>query len=93
LAFGAFDTITIIQGRKQFEFTITITALIFVNRHKKISFEPLSKVLYQNILYFDFTQIKKSKKINRFKFWGLAIFVCIPLSGTGAWTGCLEANI
>lgn len=37
--------------------------------------------------------VHKSKKINRYRFWGLAIFVGIPLPGTGAWTGCLVANI
>ena len=26
-------------------------------------------------------------------FWGLVLFVGIPLPGTGAWTGCLIASI
>ena len=35
----------------------------------------------------------KSEKIGRFEFWGLLIFVGIPLPGTGAWTGSLAAAI
>lgn len=34
---------------------------------------------------------KKSKVIEEYKFWGLVIFVAIPLPGTGAWTGTLAA--
>jgi uncharacterized membrane protein len=36
---------------------------------------------------------KKSDKVNKFSFWGLAIFVAIPLPGTGAWTGALIAAL
>lgn len=31
----------------------------------------------------------KSKSIEELEFWGLAIFVGIPLPMTGAWSGCL----
>lgn len=34
---------------------------------------------------------RKAERIRRFGFWGLAVFVAIPLPGTGAWTGCLIA--
>jgi uncharacterized membrane protein len=34
---------------------------------------------------------QKAERIRRYGFWGLAIFVAIPLPGTGAWTGCLIA--
>ncbi|MDO4562489.1 MAG: small multi-drug export protein [Clostridia bacterium] len=34
---------------------------------------------------------KNRDKIERYKFWGLCIFVAIPLPGTGAWTGALAA--
>lgn len=37
--------------------------------------------------------MKKSKSITRYKFWGLMIFVAIPLPGTGVWTGCLAASL
>jgi len=33
----------------------------------------------------------KGKKVNKYKYLGLAIFVAIPLPGTGAWTGALAA--
>lgn len=33
----------------------------------------------------------KSDKIQKYEFWGLVLFVGIPLPGTGAWTGALLA--
>ncbi|HCA34946.1 MAG TPA: small multi-drug export protein, partial [Lachnospiraceae bacterium] len=33
----------------------------------------------------------KSGKIQKAEFWGLLLFVGIPLPGTGAWTGSLIA--
>lgn len=35
----------------------------------------------------------KSDKIKRYEFWGLLLFVGIPLPGTGAWTGSLIASL
>ncbi len=35
----------------------------------------------------------KSEKIQRYEFWGLMLFVGIPLPGTGAWTGALIASL
>jgi len=35
----------------------------------------------------------KSDKIKKYEFWGLALFVGIPLPGTGAWTGSLIAAL
>lgn len=35
----------------------------------------------------------KSDKIRRYEFWGLMLFVGIPLPGTGAWTGALIASL
>lgn len=37
--------------------------------------------------------MKKSKKLTQYEFWGLFIFVAIPLPGTGVWTGCLAASL
>lgn len=34
---------------------------------------------------------KNKEKVLKYAFWGLAIFVGIPLPGTGAWTGALVA--
>lgn len=33
----------------------------------------------------------KGKKVTKFKYLGLMIFVAIPLPGTGGWTGALAA--
>lgn len=33
----------------------------------------------------------KSETVQKYTFWGLFIFVAIPLPGTGAWTGALIA--
>ncbi len=44
--------------------------------------------------FFDwlFTRTRrKSKLLEEYKFWGLVIFVAIPLPGTGAWTGAVAA--
>ena len=35
----------------------------------------------------------KSDQIKRYEFWGLVLFVGIPLPGTGAWTGALIASL
>jgi len=34
---------------------------------------------------------KNKEKVLRYAFWGLVLFVAIPLPGTGAWTGALIA--
>ncbi|MBR7133483.1 MAG: small multi-drug export protein [Clostridia bacterium] len=34
---------------------------------------------------------KNKEKVLKYAFWGLALFVAIPLPGTGAWTGALVA--
>ncbi len=35
----------------------------------------------------------KSDKIKKYEFWGLVLFVGIPLPGTGGWTGSLIAAL
>ena len=37
--------------------------------------------------------MSKSDNIKKWEFWGLALFVGIPLPGTGAWTGSLIAAL
>lgn len=37
--------------------------------------------------------MSKSEKIEKYEFWGLVLFVGIPLPGTGAWTGSLIASL
>ena len=44
-------------------------------------------VRYENSL------IKKSEKVKKYSFWGLCLFVAIPLPGTGAWSGAALAAL
>ena len=37
--------------------------------------------------------MKKSDQVKKYEFWGLMLFVGIPLPGTGAWTGSLLAAL
>ena len=36
---------------------------------------------------------KNQESIERYGFWGLTLFVGIPLPGTGAWTGAIVAGL
>lgn len=47
-------------------------------------FKPMVEKIEQKSL-------AKSDKIQKYEFWGLLLFVGIPLPGTGAWTGALLA--
>lgn len=49
-------------------------------------FRPIVEKLEQRSL-------GKSDRIRRYEFWGLVLFVGIPLPGTGAWTGSLIAAL
>ncbi len=35
----------------------------------------------------------KNDRVKKYEFWGLFLFVAIPLPGTGAWTGSLIAAL
>ena len=37
--------------------------------------------------------MNKSEQVTKYNFWGLMIFVAIPLPGTGGWTGALVAAL
>lgn len=37
--------------------------------------------------------LMKSGRIQRYGFWGLLLFVAVPLPGTGVWTGALIASL
>ena len=46
----------------------------------------------QKVAIFVENKAEKNKdKVARYATWGLALFVGIPLPGTGAWTGALVA--
>ncbi len=37
--------------------------------------------------------LAKGEQIGKYQFWGLFLFVAVPLPGTGAWTGALVASL
>ncbi len=61
--------------------------------------EPVSNYLMRfkwGKKFFDWNFARTKKKadiIQRYEFWGLMIFVGIPLPMTGAWTGCIAASL
>ena len=65
--------------------------LLFI---KKI-FQLLKKVpFFEKIIgKLENRAMKKSDNIKKYEFWGLVLFVGIPLPGTGAWTGTLAASL
>ena len=44
-------------------------------------------------LYLETKAQKNRMKVEKYAFWGLFLFVAIPLPGTGAWTGSLVAAL
>ena len=49
---------------------------------------------FNNIANWLDKKVQKHKSsIEKYGFWGLVLFVGIPLPGTGAWTGCLIASV
>lgn len=59
---------------------------IFNYMKKTRLFRPLVEKLEEK-------SMAKSDQIQKYEFWGLALFVGIPLPGTGAWTGALIAAL
>lgn len=51
------------------------------------------KKLNKIVKWLDKKIIKHKDQIEKYGFWGLVLFVGIPLPGTGAWTGCLIAAV
>lgn len=49
--------------------------------------------LHRYIRLLEERAYKRSASMSKYSFWGLAIFVGIPLPGTGAWTGALIAAL
>ena len=61
--------------------------------------ELIFKIL-RKINFFDriITKIEKKclskrEQLDKYGYWGLLLFVGIPLPGTGAWTGCFLASL
>jgi len=49
------------------------------------------KILHKLVTKLEEKGEKNKDSILKYEFWGLMIFVAIPLPGTGAWTGALVA--
>lgn len=58
---------------------------IFTAMKKTKLFRPLVEKMENKAM-------KKRDQIEKYEFWGLVLFVGIPLPGTGAWTGTLAAS-
>ncbi len=52
-----------------------------------------SKRFNKVALWLDKKVEKHKSQIEKFGYFGLVLFVGIPLPGTGAWTGCLIASV
>lgn len=52
-----------------------------------------TKLLRPMVEKLEAKSMAKSDQITKYEFWGLAIFVGIPLPGTGGWTGALIAAL
>ena len=65
--------------------------LLFINRF--IAWMTRSKVKFFNKIGTWLTNKaeKNREKIEKYSFWGVCLFVAIPLPVTGAWTGSLVA--
>lgn len=50
-----------------------------------------SERLARIVRHFEDKAESKKEQVLKYQFWGLMIFVAIPLPGTGAWTGALIA--
>ena len=51
------------------------------------------KFLRKIVIKLEERGTSKQETVKKYKFWGLFIFVAIPLPGTGAWTGALIAAL
>lgn len=67
-------------------FILFLIRPIFAWLRKTKLFRPLVEKLENKAM-------SKSGKIEKYEFWGLVLFVGIPLPGTGAWTGSLIASL
>lgn len=52
-----------------------------------------TKLFHRWVACLERKAMGKSDKIRQYEFWGLFIFVGIPLPGTGVWTGALISSL
>lgn len=65
--------------------------LLFIR--KIINWMKTTKVFHRFAEWLEKHAEKRSDKVTSSEFWGLTLFVGIPLPGTGAWTGSLIASL
>ena len=71
-----------------------IIPIPFILLFIKFIFKVLNKTRMKGIIEkLENKAISKSDKIQKYSYWGLLLFVGIPLPGTGAWTGSLIAAL
>ena len=75
------DNVGLLVGREEKEIKKIFTAM------KK------TKLLRPLVEKMENKAMKKRDQIEKYEFWGLVLFVGIPLPGTGAWTGALVASL
>ena len=54
---------------------------------------PIFAWLRKTRLFRPLVEKRQKNQIEKYEFWGLVLFVGIPLPGTGAWTGALVASL
>lgn len=67
-------------------FILLLITKIFNKLKQTRTFRPMVEKLENKAL-------GKKDQIEKYEFWGLVLFVGIPLPGTGAWTGALIASL
>lgn len=65
--------------------------LLFLN--KIFALMELWKPTEKISIFFKNLAKNNKPKIDKYGFWGLVLFVGIPLPGTGAWTGALVSSV
>ena len=65
--------------------------LLFIRQIFKVL--KKTKLFRGLIIRLENRAMKKSDQVKKYEFWGLMLFVRIPLPGTGAWTGSLIASL
>lgn len=65
--------------------------LLFIKQIFKVL--KKTKIFRGLIIKLEDRAMRKSDQVKKYEFWGLTLFVGIPLPGTGAWTGSLIASL
>ena len=65
--------------------------LLFIKQTFKVL--KKTKIFRGLIIKLEDRAMRKSDQVKKYEFWGLMLFVGIPLPGTGAWTGSLIASL